>query len=164
MVWGYNRCRCQRGAGPTKLLRAIELLRNCHNKEAKVKLVCHSCARVFQDLKNACNHARPCTARPMRASVTPPIPPDPDPDYFKKASLSNQTLLLSWPDRPTECPIEGCMWACQSSDGIAMNSVSKHLAVEHGLQDLTKKWQCRFCGLIGDGITTSQTTASPAKE
>ena len=67
-----------------------------------------------------------------------------------EVTLINDSAIYAYPPGPSQCPL--CSWASQAKDTAAVTSVEKHLTRIHLVEKPKRRWRCRICNTIADGI------------
>ena len=164
---GLADCQRERGRGPWKSgqrhLQALDHLRKRHpirgSSELRVFYFCQKCGLEFESFISGGRHARGCTYQQDdsrqsldNAGVSSAgesfasnnvTQPEERRAVYADTRIEENRLILLYPGQPSRCSM--CEHTFASTMFHAMNSMFRHMEMDHGLRGLKKWWKCSLC-------------------
>ena len=100
------------------------------------QLVCALCNSEFTNARSAGKHKCGGDSAPH--------------NEVAEVTLRDDSAIYAYPPGPSQCPL--CSWASQAKDTAAVTSVEKHMTRVHQVEKPKRRWRCRICNVIADGI------------
>ena len=100
------------------------------------QLVCAQCNSEFTNARSAGKHKCGGDSAPH--------------NEVAEVTLIDESAIYAYPPGPSQCQL--CSWASQAKDTAAITSVEKHLTRIHLVAKPKRRWRCRTCNTIADGI------------
>jgi hypothetical protein len=168
---GHKSCEGETGNGPwsgegkhNRLFSHINDRHRARGDNPPAIFFCEKCHREFSSFASAGRHAKNCSdiinqhllssleltiaSEGGRISLPSTSGRESMAPKFEITRISGSKLVLIYPGKPSRCSL--CEWVTTSSLCRAMQSMHRHMEVEHSIR-LEKFWACSICGLEGTG-------------